>query len=78
MATATTARLAVLAASGEIGLDEAADLANLLRTFIDAKTSSDIEARMAALEQAISRAIPQTVDITVENGLPNLPALISR
>jgi hypothetical protein len=71
-ATRNIAELGMMAAAGQIGLDEANDLVGHLRAFIEARVTSDTEARFDALERALERLTP-TVEIEVTEGMPDLP-----
>ncbi len=67
------ARISALAAQGQIGLDEANDDI-IQKSFVEAKTSGDVEARLAAIEQMLrDRSAVHTVDVTVTDGLPVPP-----
>ena len=73
-ATETIAKIGVLAAAGKIGLDEANDLVGHQKAFIEAKVGTDIEARLASIEQALrDRSIVLNHSIEVFGGLPDLP-----
>jgi len=71
-ATAAIAKLSSLAAAGKIGLDEANDLVSHQKAFIEARVTSDTEARLDAIEKALERLVPP-VEIAIEGGLPDLP-----
>jgi hypothetical protein len=74
-ATAAIAKIAALAAAGEIALDEANDLINHQKAFIESKVGSDLEAQVAILKDTLQKLGEGTVPfgITVLEGLPALP-----
>lgn len=74
-ATENIAKLSVLAASGEIGLDEANDLASLQKSYIEAKVGLDIELQMVELRQIVERlsASARPIEATISGGLGVLP-----
>jgi hypothetical protein len=75
MATAAIAKIASLAAAGELALDEANDLINHQKAFIESKVGSDLEAQVAILKDTLEKlgegAVP--FGITILDGLPVLP-----
>jgi hypothetical protein len=71
-ATANIARIGALAAARKIGLDEAADLANLQRAYIEAAVGTELEQRIAAIEHALQNA-NINLGVTVQGGLPVPP-----
>jgi hypothetical protein len=71
-ATANIARIASSAAARKIGLDEAADLANLQRAFIEALVGTELEQRIAMIEVALAKA-NLNFGIAVEGGMPTMP-----
>jgi hypothetical protein len=72
-AASAIAKLPVLAAAGTIGLDEAGDLANLMKAYIEARVALDNEARLARIEEMVARLSPPTIEVAVTGGMPNLP-----
>jgi hypothetical protein len=72
-ATQNIARIGVLAAQRKIGLDEAADLVNIQRAYIESVVASDLEARMIVIEQALQQANVVLPGVEVHGGLPPLP-----
>jgi hypothetical protein len=71
-ATACIAHIGNLAATRKIGLDEAADLVNIQKAFIEARVSAELEQRIVAIEIALAKA-NINLGIAVEGGLPDLP-----
>jgi Family of unknown function (DUF5681) len=71
-ATACIAHIGQLAATRKIGLDEAADLVNIQKAFIEARVSAELEERIVAIEIALAKA-NINLGIAVEGGLPDLP-----
>jgi hypothetical protein len=71
--TACIALIGQLAAAGKLGLDEATDLVNMQRAFIEARTATDIEQRMLVIEAALQQANIALPGVTVVGGLPSLP-----
>src|SRR6516165_2052077 len=71
-ATACIAQIGVLAAARRIGLDEANDLVNFQKAYIEAKIGTDLEQRMLVIEQALQNA-NINLGVTVSGGLPVLP-----
>ena len=72
-ATRNIATIGTLAAKRRIGLDEATDLANLQRAFIESTVATDLEQRMLTIEAALQQANIVLPGITVVGGLPSLP-----
>src|SRR5262245_15324184 len=72
-ATANIARIGVFAAARRIGLDEAADLVNIQRAYIEARTATDIEQRMIVIEAALQQANIALPGPQVVNGMPVMP-----
>jgi hypothetical protein len=72
-ATRNIAAIATLAAKRRIGLDEATDLANLQRAYIESVVATDLEQRMITIEQALQQANIALPGVTVVGGLPSLP-----
>jgi hypothetical protein len=72
-ATENIAKLATLAAAGTIALDEMETLLGAQRAYVDAKSDTDNERRLAAIEQLL-RQHPQltAIDLEVVGGLPEL------
>jgi hypothetical protein len=71
--TACIALIGQLAAAGKLGLDEATDLVNMQRAFIEARTATDIEQRMLVIEAALQNANIALPGPVVVGGLPPLP-----
>ncbi len=73
-ATENIAKLASLAAAKTIALDEMNDLIGAQKAFIDARSDTETELRLAKIEQLL-REHPQlsAVDIQVVDGMPELP-----
>jgi hypothetical protein len=71
-ATQIIAQLGALAAAGKIGLDEANDLVGHQKAYIEARVTTDTEARLDAIEKALERLAP-SVEIEVSGGMPDLP-----
>jgi len=71
-ATDCIARIGVLAAAGKLGLDEATDLVNMQRAFIESKTATDVERRVLEIEAALANA-NLNLGVTVAGGLPCPP-----
>ena len=74
-ATANIGKISALAAAGQLGLDEANDLAGLQKSYIEAKVGLDIEGQMLELRQIVERlsTSARPVDATILGGLPRLP-----
>ena len=73
-ATANISQIGTLAAAGKIPLDVANDLVGYQRAFVESLATNEMEAKVAALEEALrSQQITPTVDISVAGGLPDLP-----
>jgi hypothetical protein len=74
-ATAAIAKIAALAAAGELALDEANDLINHQKAFIESKVGSDLETQVTALKDTLQRLGDSGTPfgITVLEGLPPLP-----
>lgn len=72
-ATANIAKLASLAAAKTIALDEMNDLIAAQKAYVDAKSDTDNERRLANIEQLL-RQHPQltAIDLEVVGGLPPL------
>jgi hypothetical protein len=71
-ATACIAEIARRAAAGTLGLDEARDLIDYQRAFIEAKIGTDTEQRIAAIEEVLEKA-NLAFGISVSGGMPELP-----
>jgi hypothetical protein len=71
-ATANIAKIGTLAAARKIGLDEAADLVNVMRAFIESVVATDLEQRMLTIEAALQQANIALPGVTVVGGLPPL------
>jgi len=71
-ATANLARIGALAAARRIGLDEASDLANLQKAFIEAKIGTELEQRITTIELALTKA-NLNLGIAVQGGMPVMP-----
>jgi hypothetical protein len=71
-ATACIAHIGNLAASRKIGLDEAADLVNIQKAYIEAKIGTELEQRIATIEHALAKA-NLNLGIAVVGGLPTMP-----
>jgi hypothetical protein len=71
-ATDNIAKIATLAAAGEIGLDEGADLVKFLESFIAARTEGDHENRLQQVEELLDHLNPPAT-VEVSGGLPELP-----
>ena len=67
-ATACIAQIGALAAAGKIALDEANDLVGYQKAFIEAKIGTDLEQRIAVIEQALQNA-NINLGVTVAGGL---------
>ena len=76
-AVANIATINALAAAGKIGLDEAGDLANLAKSYIEAKVGLDIESQMIELRQIVEKlsTSARPVEATVVGGLGTMPGL---
>jgi hypothetical protein len=70
--TACIALISQLAAAGKLGLDEASDLVNMQRAFIESKTATDVERRVLEIEAALANA-NLNLGLRVEGGLPVPP-----
>jgi hypothetical protein len=70
--TACIAFIGQLAAAGKLGLDEASDLVNMQRAFIESKTATDVERRVLEIEGALANA-NLNLGVTVTGGLPVPP-----
>jgi hypothetical protein len=70
--TACIALIGQLAAAGKLGLDEATDLVNMQRAFIESKTATDVERRVLEIEGALANA-NLNLGIRVEGGMPLPP-----
>src|SRR5262249_33692002 len=66
-ATDCIARIGALAAAGKLGLDEATDLVNMQRAFIESKTATDVERRVLEIEAALANA-NLNLGVTVTGG----------
>jgi len=71
-ATANLARIGALTAARRIGLDEASDLANLQKAFIEAKIGTELEQRITTIELALTKA-NLNLGIAVQGGMPVMP-----
>jgi hypothetical protein len=71
-AVANIALIGSLVGQKKLGTDEAKDLTDIHKAYIEAQANSDLEARIAALE-AQWQAHPIVPGIEVVGGLPNLP-----
>lgn len=73
-ATENIAKLASLAAAKTIALDEMNDLIGAQKAFIDARSDTETELRLANIERLL-REHPQlsAIDVQVVDGLPELP-----
>jgi hypothetical protein len=65
-------KIASLAAAGEIGLDEGADLVKFHEAFITARNGQDIETRLRQIEELVERH-PPTVEMEIQGGNPVMP-----
>lgn len=74
-AVANIGKISALAAAGQLGLDEANDLAGLQKSYIEAKVGLDIEGQMLELRQIVERlsTSARPVDAVVVGGLSPLP-----
>jgi hypothetical protein len=74
-AIANIAKIASLAAAGEIALDEANDLIGHQKAFIESKVGTDLETQVGILQETLRRLGDNAVPfgITVLDGLPTLP-----
>jgi len=66
------AKIAVLYAKGELDSQSSTELTAMLQAWIQARTASDIEARLVIVEQAMDLA-PHNGTPAVTGGLPRLP-----
>jgi hypothetical protein len=71
-ATANIARIGVFAAARRIGLDEANDLVNFQKAYIEARIGCELEQRIATLEHALQNA-HINLGVSVVGGMPPLP-----
>jgi hypothetical protein len=75
-ATDAIARISSLMASGQLALDEGRDLIAAQEAFINARTTTEIETRMRALEEAVTAALRSNAlrpTLEIEAGLPVMP-----
>lgn len=72
-ATASIAKIGALAAAGKLALDEANDLVGYQKAFIEARATTEIEQRLAAIEEVLRHQQFRPLELNVVGGMPDLP-----